>query len=342
MRPEERTTLQPSLFSLMRKPCPAVSSNKRKQTAAMTRRHGKSMTRENVKLAIVFADVANSTRLYESLGNKAARVLIGQCLSVLSSVTESHHGRVIKTIGDEIMCTFADIDHAVDAAIEMNRGLIDLRVDDNLPPNIYVGIQFGPVIVEDDDVFGDAVNVAARMVSLAKQRQIITTEETVRSMHPRHRNMSRNIDRTAIKGKSGEINIYEIVWEEKDETIMLDASLDSLIAETSLQLRLGNQVFVVDQNHPALTLGRQSHNDLVIDDIRVSRTHARIEYRRGKFVLIDQSTNGTYCAIQGEKAVRIKRDEATLFGKGDISLGRKIQRHPSGKMPFIHFEVKLA
>ncbi len=302
------------------------------------------MTRENITLAILFADVADSTKIYETLGNEAAQKLIGDCISLLSKVTESHQGTVIKTIGDEIMCTFPTTGDAVSAAMNMNRNLANMSVDGNpgaFPPNIYVGIQSGPVIREDNDVFGDAVNVAARMAALAKQRQIITTEETVEAMHSDFKSTARYVDKTNIKGKSGETKIYEIMWEEKDETIMMDASLDSLIIETRLELKFGDQTLEVDQNHPSVTLGRQSHNDMVIDDIRVSRTHARIEYRRGKFVLIDQSTNGTYAILQGEKSIKLKRDEAVLHGNGIISLGRKTVRNGSEKVTLIHFEVKL-
>jgi pSer/pThr/pTyr-binding forkhead associated (FHA) protein len=123
---------------------------------------------------------------------------------------------------------------------------------------------------------------------------------------------------------------------------MLDASMDSLMVETCLELRLADQIIEVGRNRPAITLGRQSHNDLVIDDIRVSRAHARIEYRRGKFVLIDQSTNGTYAIIQGENKIKLRRDEASLQGNGVISLGRKTARNSTGKDPLIHYEIKLA
>jgi hypothetical protein len=242
------------------------------------------------------------------------------------------------------MCTFPTIDDAVAAAMSMNRNLVNMPVDGKpgaFPPNIYVGIQKGPVIREDNDVFGDAVNVAARMVALAKQRQIITTEESVEAMHSDFKNTARYVDKTTVKGKSGKTKIYEIMWDEKDETVMMDASLDSLIIETRLELKFGDQRLEVDQNRPSVTLGRQNHNDLVIDDIRVSRSHARIEYRRGKFILIDQSTNGTYAVMQGEKSIKLKRDETALIGNGIISLGRKTVGKESGKDPLIHFEVKL-
>ncbi len=303
------------------------------------------MSRENVKLAILFADIASSTRLYDTLGNKAARNLIGTCLSLLSRVISNYEGTVVKTIGDEIMCTFSNANNAVEAAIDMNLSLISLPVENlpgALPPNIYVGLQMGPVILEDDkDVFGDAVNVAARMVEIAKQRQIITTEETVESLGPDLKDKARHIDTTIIKGKPGEVKIYEIMWEQKDETVMLDVPLDDLIGESYLELKMGDQVIKVGKDRSTITLGRQSHNDMVVNDIRVSRTHARIEYRRGKFILIDQSTNGTYANAPGGKTSLLRRDEAPLSGRGSLSLGREAASSQEENAYLIDYEIKF-
>ncbi|HJX33945.1 MAG TPA: adenylate/guanylate cyclase domain-containing protein [Desulfatiglandales bacterium] len=299
------------------------------------------MGRENVTLAILFADIAKSTHLYETLGNKTAQSLIGTCLSLLAKITAQHNGTVIKTIGDEIMCTFPTADNAVEAAIAMNRDLERLTISDMpgvAPPNIYVGIQFGPVIREDNDVFGDAVNVAARMVSMAKQRQIVTTDDTVLALSAQYKSSTRVIDKTTVKGKSGEMNIYEVIWEKQDATVMVDESLDARKIESRMQLKFQGVTVEIDQNRPSITLGRQAHNDIVVNDERVSRTHARIEYRRGKFILIDQSTNGTFALIQGKKTVTLRRDEATLLGNGIIGLGREV----NDQSPVaIHYSIQL-
>ena len=206
------------------------------------------------------------------------------------------------------------------------------------PPNIYVGIQYGEVIRESGDVFGDAVNVAARMVSMAKQRQIITTEETIAELPKDSRPEVQVIDRTTIKGKSGEVDIYEVVWEEQDVTIMLDDSVEAMTLRTRLELTFRGRTIEVDADRPTASLGRQSHNDLVVADNRVSRSHARIEYRRGKFVLVDQSSNGTYVIVQGKKALNCKRDEASLVGSGIIGLGREVS--PDAPEA-IHYSIKM-
>lgn len=299
------------------------------------------MPQDTTNLAILFADIAKSTQLYEQLGDQTAQNLIGACLSLLSDITLRYKGTVIKTIGDEIMCTFPTAENAVEAAKVMHHELEQLTLPDLpgfTPPNIYIGIQAGPVVMEDDDVFGDAVNVAARMVSLAKQRQILTTEEVIKMLTPENQEASRCIDRTTIKGKSGAVDIYEVIWEQHDVTVMMDDSLDQFVLKTTLELDFGGNIVKIDQLSPSATLGRQAHNDVVVNDNRVSRSHARIEFRRGKFILIDQSTNGTFVTIQGKKNIQLKRDETQLHGNGIIQLGREVE---VGSPYNIHYTIKF-
>ena len=299
------------------------------------------MTKKTGTLAILFADVAKSTQIYEALGNKDAKNLIDSCLSLLRKVTQHYQGKVIKEIGDEIMCVFPSALSALEAAKDMHQALEDMPPMDKpgfTSANIYIGVQYGPVILEGGDVFGDAVNVAARMVALAKQRQTITTQETIDALPDGHAFDVHCIDKTTVKGKSGEMNIYEVIWEEEDLTVMMDDSVEAEVVKARLELKFDNQICELDQNRPSATLGRQIHNDVVVNDGRVSRTHARIEYRRGKYILIDQSSNGTHLLIQGKKSVVIKRDETQLIGNGLIGLGRE----PTPESPkSIQYTIKM-
>ncbi|MFP4476403.1 MAG: adenylate/guanylate cyclase domain-containing protein [Desulfatibacillaceae bacterium] len=284
------------------------------------------MAQQNATLAILFADVSKSTRLYEVLGDQAAQEIIAKALKRLADAADRHGGTVIKTIGDEIMCTFPSAGTAVEAARDMQRSLGSMKVSDEpglTHLNIYVGLHYGPVVLENGDVFGDAVNVAARMVAHAKPRQILTTEETVDLLPVEQKGAAQYSDTTTVKGKTGEIHVHEIVWERTDVTVMVDRKQLSDHFRLRLELRVRNRTVVVDHNKPTISLGRQSHNDMVVNDSRVSRTHARIEYRRGTFVLVDESTNGTFVKPEGGDPVRLNMDEHRLVGQGVIVLGRE-------------------
>ncbi len=284
------------------------------------------MVQENSTLAILFADIAKSTQLYEKLGDTKAKEIIGIALGRLTEVTHRYDGTVIKTIGDEIMCTFPSALKAVEAAQDMQRAVETVKVSD-LPGltklNLYVGFHYGPVIREGGDVFGDAVNLAARMVALAKPRQILSTEETVSRLPVEQRASVHYSDTTQVKGKTGEINVYEVVWEKLDVTVMVDRSKLAEQFHLRLELKARTKTLVVDSKLPSISLGRQPHNDIVVNDSRVSRTHAKVESRRGVFVLIDQSTNGTYVRPNGAPAARVGMDEYKLTGEGVIVLGRE-------------------
>jgi class 3 adenylate cyclase len=300
------------------------------------------MKRETKTAAVMFADISNSTHLYEVLGDAEARSFLGDCLSLLAGIVEDKKGTVIKTIGDEIMSSYSTADEAAEAAIAMQKGIEEKRFESgrNYPAiNIRIGFNFGRVISEAGDVYGDAVNVAARLTALAKQRQIITSEYTAGCLSPKFRNSTRFIEKCSIKGKSGEIGIYEIVWEHRDITMILEGFAQHRTEiRTYLELKCKEQVIKVDEIHAVVNFGRQNYNDIVIDDKRVSRSHAKIEYHRGKFILIDQSTNGTCLLVEGESPKTLIHDETPIFGKGYIGLGC----NPDPESPnVIYYEVKF-
>ncbi len=280
-------------------------------------------------LAIVFADISGSTQLYDSLGDSTARGLVTQCLAVMSEQIAKHQGVIIKTIGDEIMCTFGSADQAVEAAMAMQECVTeDLpRMNPGMPASlkIRVGLHYGPAILEHGDVFGDAVNVAARMTDLAKGGQIISTRETVAALASVLRASSRHLDRLPVKGKAQDIDIFEVVWQPDDVTRIATDLVKSRRHEGTLELSYNGEVLALDHRSGMVVLGRGKNVDLAVNDSMISREHARIESRRGKFFLIDQSTNGTYVS-SAEGQSYIRREEILLSGQGKITLGRELDK----------------
>lgn len=282
---------------------------------------------KDIELAILFADVVGSTRLYELMGDLRARDMVSTCIDIMRSATEQHGGTVIKTMGDEIMATFPTADEALNAGAQMQQRIAansQLRVDGQ-PVAIRVGCHFGPVVLESRDVFGATVHIANRMTSQAKAQQIITTAATVERLSPEWRAAVRQIDVATIKGQGSEVTLYEVLWQTEDVTSMLPAiSLGPREARRSLRLRLrvADREVVLDEQHPGVSIGRAEDNDLVVKGNLISRLHARIEINRSKFVLIDQSTNGTFVhSADGEESF-VRRDSMQIKGEGMIGLGR--------------------
>ena len=281
-------------------------------------------------LCVLFADVSGSTRLYEKLGDKEALHAVERCLNRMTRATEQFKGRVVKTIGDEVMAVFDTAEAGMDAACSMQQ-----RVD-NLPPvsgiklAIRVGFHFGPALEEANDVFGDTVNTASRMAGLAKAGQIITTGGTVAALPPLLRQSTREIDALAVKGKAEDLKVCEVLWQESDDLTMKAPSVTAAPLATRIVLRHGAEERVIEAGHGAFYLGRDASSDIIINDRRASRSHARIERRRDKFVLVDQSTNGTYVTFEGEAEFALKREEVILHDRGRISFGHAFE--PEGEV----------
>jgi adenylate cyclase len=283
---------------------------------------------KDIELAILFADVVGSTRLYELMGDLRAREMVAICIDVMRSATEQHQGSVIKTMGDEVMSTFPSADLALNAAAQMQQQIsahAQLKVEGQAVA-IRVGCHFGPVVLENRDVFGATVHTANRMTSQAKAGQIITTAATVELLSPEWRAAARQIDVAIMKGQGSEVTLYEVLWQTEDVTSMVPAiamaNNRSSRGAMRLRIRFQDREIVMDEGRPNIAIGRAEDNDVVVKGNLISRLHARIEISRNKFVLIDQSTNGTFVqTAEGEESF-VRRDSLQIKGTGMIGLGR--------------------
>lgn len=278
------------------------------------------MTNEAAPLAVLFADVSGSTRLYETVGDADALTAIGGCLALVRAACEAHGGRVVKTIGDELMAVFPAADRAAEAAAEMQARIFAQPPVARARLAIRVGFHFGLAIELDGDVYGDSVNVAARMVALAKGEQILLSGQTANALSPPVRARVREIDLLTVKGKHQDIGIFELIWQASEDDL---TSLSTRPARRPAHILLhhGTRAIELDEVRSQLTLGRDPQNDVVIADRMASRMHARIERRRDKFVLVDESSNGTYVTVEGRPEIHLRREEFVLRGRGQVSFG---------------------
>lgn len=279
----------------------------------------------DLEVAILFADVVGSTQLYDKFGDTKASETVAQCLDVMKDATHQFNGTVIKTIGDEVMATFPTVEDAMGAAVMMqSRISADNKQDDRIAVSIRIGCHFGPVVQEQNDIFGAAVHTANRMTSQAKARQIVISGETVAKMSADLKNQTRQIDVATVRGKLDEVALYELLWNPEEATSMLPTiEWENQERKASrLQLSFRDQSIEVNDKRKSVIMGRAEDNDLVIKGNLISRIHAKVEMRRGKFILVDQSTNGTFIQnLQGEENF-VRRDSTEINGEGTIGLGR--------------------
>jgi adenylate cyclase len=281
-----------------------------------------------VEATVLFANICGSTRLFEQQGDLQARQLIARALEVLAAKTLDQGGVVIKTIGDEIMSRFPTPQQAGRAACAMHRGLKDDWGLSVLNIAVRIGLHHGPILeIENNDIVSDAVNIAARMASAAKGDQIITTRETVELLPADLEAITRRLGRVWVKGKQDEMEIFEVIWHESTSLTQMASGLQEelrslLFMRLTLDYR-GNSFELAPSTQP-FTIGRGERSHLMVDRDLVSRSHAVIEFRQGKFILADRSTNGTYLLLDNGSRFLVWREEFTLHDGGIICLGQAV------------------
>lgn len=280
---------------------------------------------KDLEVAILFADVVGSTQLYDEYGDAKASETVALCLDVMKDATHQFNGTVIKTIGDEVMSTFPTVDDAVSAASQMQARISEENSGaGRIPVSIRIGCHFGPVVQERNDIFGAAVHTANRMTSQAKARQIVISGPTVDHMGDEWRKQTRQIDVATVRGRIDEVALFEVMWQPEEATSMLPTIEweNRARGPSRLVLSFRDQTVVVNDKRKSVNIGRADDNDLVIKGNLISRIHARVEMRRGKFLLVDQSTNGTFLQNARGEETFVRRDTTELTGAGIIGLGR--------------------
>jgi len=272
----------------------------------------------------MFVDISGSTQMYEKLGDEVAKKAIDKCLAQLSDIVVAHNGYVIKSIGDELMCRFDSADAAINAAVACQVEIGALTFTGLSRISIRAAVHIGQVIEDDNDIFGDAVNVAARMTGISRAGQILTTEDTVKALSENLGVDVRQIDLAQVKGKEDKIPVYEVLWEKHDRVTRISNDLLARMQESDMNLKLIHDMdsFMMSNRQKTAKIGRSEDCDFIVDTVLASRVHAIIELRRGKFIITDQGTNGTYVGTNSGQEIYLRREEFILHGKGKISLGQ--------------------
>ncbi len=277
--------------------------------------------------AVLFADVSGSTALYQAAGNERAQQTIERVLTLMRAAAERQKGRVVKTIGDEIMCRFATASDAAHAAMDMHRQLRGAQAGGGAALKARIGLAFGPTVEREGDVFGDVVNIAARLTAMAKADQILTTEATLAQFDRDLRACSRLFDRTPVKGIKEEVSVVQVQWEQRNQTMLVTTGPTETVMAQRLQLSAGGRQWTLTPPDLPRYIGRSEECEIMLPAPFASRKHVKIEYRRGKFMLVDESSNGTYVEMDeggGKTSVVYVRNEAfALVGSGRFSMGTR-------------------
>ncbi|MCM2251612.1 MAG: adenylate/guanylate cyclase domain-containing protein [Ramlibacter sp.] len=278
---------------------------------------------------VVFADLVGSTGIFERLGDETAGRFVTQLTGALGKTFEQHSGRVVKLLGDGLFVVFPDEAGALAACIAIQSRLQQQPVHPGggAPAvQMQIGVESGEVVEIDGDCYGDAVNSAARLADLAGAEQILTTQRVRDALDPLQQARLRSIGLIYLRGKTEATAVFRVDWQpDRDSEVTVMGMSMSKVKATGhglLELSALGQSLRLEPSGERLTLGRAASASLSLNDSRVSRVHATIEWRAGHFILNDTSSFGTwvYAGNQSEPVV-LRRTECQLVGHGQITLG---------------------
>lgn len=277
---------------------------------------------------VLFADLRGSTALYESLGNAQATAVVTHTIDSLARRVPAMGGQLVKTLGDGLMAVFAAPAMAVATAIQMQDVL---EANAAAAPSaaamarlrLQIAMAVGEVVEVSGDCFGDAVNVAARLIDHAGDNESLITREVLDELAPETRAKFRSLDKVHLRGRAEPVEVHMMVASRGADTAatLMETRLD-LAEPEGLQLFWRDEAHQFTRADLPILIGRGSTCGLHIDEARVSRTHARVDWMGGSLQITDLSINGTYVRFSGDDEVlSLRRGACTLHGSGDIGLG---------------------
>lgn len=290
------------------------------------------------RLAILFADISVNSALYEKVGEDLTRRLVSNCLDLMKQEVQRHHGKLIQTIVNEILCSFATPSDAMLAACAMQNAVQLAQLGGDYPLNIRIGIHYGDVLANGHEIGGETVKMAARVTAITRARQIMTTRHVAEALPENLRRKIRQVKRAKAHSKKDTFDVFLVTWEFEDTTISrvgLPKFREPREARNELLLRYREQLIVVSEQRNSVVLGRGDSCDLIVQSNHASRQHARIEFYFNKFVLVDYSANGTYIRFSNKRVSQLLHSEISLHGSGTISLGQPYSENPAELIEFI-------
>jgi adenylate cyclase len=301
------------------------------------------------RTTVMFADLTGSTGVFEALGNEAATQAITSLTQRIGHICEQHGGRVVKTLGDGVLALFPNGPQAIEAVVHLQRDHNKRQAlrGPTSKMDLQVGLDCGEIVEVDGDCYGDSVNVASRMADLSGARQIWATDSVTEQLEmPPPGVRFHALGSVAIRGKMQQRRVFRVEWEDTATDMMTLPGWEIMRPGAAKAQAKG----MIELNHLDITrefdvdelpvhLGRAREAEFVVNDRRVSRLHARIEWRNGSFVLVDLSSFGTCVRFKGAPSeLGLRREECVLHDSGEIALAASFEDFTT---PTINFVLKL-
>jgi class 3 adenylate cyclase len=277
------------------------------------------MDTKAVRACVLLADISGSTGLYEAVGDRLAQRVVGGELARLQRVMTAHGGVCIRQKGDDVLGYFT----APGPAFHAVRAMLARQADHAL--RIHAGLHYGQIVLADGDIFGEVVNLTARLAGLANAGEALLSRSLFDQLSGEQRARLQPLNRLRLRGIRTPIEVYAFVDDDPAlQTQVFARPGDSGghgghgVAEVGIVLSHGRHTRRCAEAQ-SLVIGRADDCGIVLPRPWVSRRHAVVTVAGGKVLLEDCSSSVTYVAIDGSHELLLRRETIMLASQGVIS-----------------------
>lgn len=264
---------------------------------------------------VLVATMQADDRLVTRLGATEAAHAAERCLNRIERAIDAHGGRILARQADQIVVGFEQCDAAVLAASDMLDRVRSLPPLSGMRQPLRIGLHYGSI--EPAPPYGEAAKVARQLAGLSEPERALASGTAVMLLTRAARHAAAA---QALSGPAFDKFDWPVFAVGQRVGMITSIPPTSRLAQR-LRLRHQHDIVFVEEMRPVLLLGRELGNDIVIMDPRASRQHARIERRAEGFMLIDESTNGTFVASEGAAERCVRQDKILLRGPGRLGCG---------------------
>lgn len=285
-----------------------------------------STSAANCQRALIFADLCASVSLYEKLGENEALPAVERCVQRMQHAIALNQGKILQVAGDELSAVFNSADAAAQAAVEMQLRIDELPALSGHKLAVRIGLDFGVLTDQAGATNGEVLKSAARVAGIAQAGEILSGKALVQALSPHTFLAFRpKPEQAPVLEHKPPLALYQLFWQgqfsanSSPAPVVMTQADDATAAR--LCVRYHGRAFLLDDKSPMLSLGRDPGNELVIQDRKASRLHARIERRADRYYFVDISTNGSFVTAGGGQEVMVRRHDLLLEGRGRICFG---------------------
>lgn len=268
---------------------------------------------------VLLADITGSTALYQRLGNEEAAHRVGVCIDLMRDLVEERGGVFVSAKGDDVLATFA----AADDGLATVEAILSRMPVGGL--SVHAGLHHGAVLDARDDIFGDTVNLTARLAAAANSGEVLISRALADQLSPDRRTRLRALSAMMLKGRTVPVEVFSLHTD--TELFVQPAAPGPCGDGPTLLVRLGERTWPVAPGQ-RLTFGRAEDNDLIVNERWVSRRHATVAVVQGRAELEDHSSFGSFLAFAGAPEILARRETIVVASSARLSLGISLD-HPN-------------